>query len=163
MLKTAQRWQERMNTRWGPKMTKDINACQRRREGMLGTLSVLSFPCISPYYFLKCRNFFIILSLFLLDFRKMIFYNAPYWTWVRSSAGEHYLHTVGVTGSIPVAPTNFKLNPCLSRVFLLLKMLVFRWDTGLGHKAIKKTITNVLIDKALKKYWKKITLSEIFI
>lgn len=24
---------------------------------------------------------------------------------VRSSAGEHYLHTVGVTGSIPVAPT----------------------------------------------------------
>ena len=25
--------------------------------------------------------------------------------WVRSSAVEHYLHTVGVTGSIPVAPT----------------------------------------------------------
>ena len=34
---------------------------------------------------------------------------------VRSSAGEHYLHTVGVTGSIPVAPTNlFKgLDPIL--------------------------------------------------
>ena len=27
--------------------------------------------------------------------------------WVHSSAGEHYLHTVGVTGSIPVAPTTF--------------------------------------------------------
>lgn len=25
--------------------------------------------------------------------------------WVRSSAGEHRLHTAGVTGSIPVAPT----------------------------------------------------------
>ena len=27
--------------------------------------------------------------------------------WARSSAGEHYLDMVGVTGSIPVAPTNF--------------------------------------------------------
>jgi hypothetical protein len=27
--------------------------------------------------------------------------------WVRSSAGEHRLHTAGVTGSIPVAPTMF--------------------------------------------------------
>ena len=26
--------------------------------------------------------------------------------WVRSSAVEHYLDMVGVTGSIPVAPTN---------------------------------------------------------
>ncbi len=29
----------------------------------------------------------------------------PPQAWVRSSAAEHYLHTVGVTGSIPVAPT----------------------------------------------------------
>jgi hypothetical protein len=29
------------------------------------------------------------------------------WQWARSSAGEHCLHTAGVTGSIPVAPTNF--------------------------------------------------------
>ena len=29
------------------------------------------------------------------------------WQWARSSAGEHCLHTAGVTGSIPVAPTIF--------------------------------------------------------
>ena len=28
-----------------------------------------------------------------------------YWTGARSSAGEHYVDIVGVTGSIPVAPT----------------------------------------------------------
>ena len=29
----------------------------------------------------------------------------PKWPWARSSAGEHYVDIVGVTGSIPVAPT----------------------------------------------------------
>src|SRR5271165_4062538 len=29
----------------------------------------------------------------------------PIWSWARSSAGEHYVDIVGVTGSIPVAPT----------------------------------------------------------
>jgi hypothetical protein len=31
----------------------------------------------------------------------------PWSPWARSSAVEHYLDTVGVTGSIPVAPTRF--------------------------------------------------------
>jgi hypothetical protein len=31
----------------------------------------------------------------------------PPWPWARSSAGEHYVDIVGVTGSIPVAPTSF--------------------------------------------------------
>ena len=32
-------------------------------------------------------------------------YNARFLFWALSSAGEHHLHTVGVAGSNPVAPT----------------------------------------------------------
>src|SRR5690606_26585967 len=32
--------------------------------------------------------------------------------WARSSAGEHYVDIVGVTGSIPVAPTIFQALSC---------------------------------------------------
>ena len=44
-------------------------------------------------------------------------------TRVRSSAGEHYLHTVGVTGSIPVAPTIFSndLDDIRRNTWLLCK------------------------------------------
>src|SRR5262249_33750472 len=34
-----------------------------------------------------------------------------FWRWARSSAGEHYLDMVGVTGSIPVAPTIARPQP----------------------------------------------------
>ena len=38
--------------------------------------------------------------------------------WVCSSAGEHYLHTVGAAGSIPATPTNKKGR--FNRLFLLV-------------------------------------------
>ena len=42
--------------------------------------------------------------------------------WALSSAGEHYLDMVGVTGSIPVAPTipSTKKAPDVSGAFLFL-------------------------------------------
>src|SRR6185312_12508536 len=41
------------------------------------------------------------------------------WEWARSSAGEHRLHTAGVTGSIPVAPTIRRPGKALELLYFL--------------------------------------------
>src|SRR5580692_10830625 len=42
--------------------------------------------------------------------------SVPSWQRARSSAGEHYVDIVGVTGSIPVAPTIFINNLRILRI-----------------------------------------------
>ncbi len=55
-------------------------------------------------------------------------------SWVRSSAVEHRLHTAGVTGSIPVAPTTI-LHPRCSPIFSIIKFTIYRsFRTGLPYQ-----------------------------
>ena len=50
---------------------------------------------------------------------------SPSEPWAHSSAGEHHLDTVGVTGSIPVAPTTvpeISLKSCICFAHALLRL-----------------------------------------
>src|SRR6476660_9835142 len=57
----------------------------------------------------------------------------------RSSAGEHYLDMVGVTGSIPVAPTSLRLlrKRLVFRGFLLIQSGTLQtFDISAGPKLV---------------------------
>src|SRR5258708_14813541 len=81
--KTRRCWQSRCTfANWSTKLTR----CWRPDSVRFGLINTVRRPCLpapEPIYGPRPHN----------DYRA------------RSSAGEHYLDMVGVTGSIPVAPT----------------------------------------------------------